>query len=64
MLLSRGILDLAAKPGRPKSINSGKWMLFIPPMYVDQTWNKVKTLLCSDKLGIECMHVLATLIFV
>ena len=42
----------ASKPDpNPKYGKGGKWMIFVPANYVDQTWKKVKTLLCSNKLG-------------
>jgi len=33
--------------------STGKWMLFPSSQYVDETWNKVKTLLAAGKLGIK-----------
>ena len=41
----------ASRPNRPHGIRSGKWMLFPNTMEIDSSWNKVKDLLASGKLG-------------
>ncbi len=48
----------ASRPNRPHGIRGGKWMIFSNTMQIDSTWNKVKDLLASGKLGIFLFLIL------
>jgi len=42
----------ASRPDKSEPVRSGKWMLFLSTMHVDSTWDKVKDLLSSGRLGV------------